>query len=152
LKNLGDWLEAAATSAQQIASEALGASQVKWVNSDGVELPSDLYGVFIPLITEGYALQLGVLGTRAVCSKLASALIGEPMESDEDVFDAVGEVTNLIAGNVKAACSGQTNLRLGLPLAVFGSLVSLGTAQSTHGVLTVDDSDVCLVMTMSQLN
>jgi chemotaxis protein CheX len=149
---LGDWLEAAATSAQRIASEALGAEQVSWVSSPEVEMPSDLCGVFIPLITDDYALQLGVLGTRAVCSKLASSLLGEPMENDEDVFDAVGEVTNLIAGNVKVYLSETTNVRLGLPLAVFGRVASVGSKHSTHGVLTVDDSAVCLVMTMSALN
>jgi hypothetical protein len=149
---LGDWLEAAATSAQRIASEALGAEEVSWVTSAEIEMPSDLCGVFIPLITDEYALQLGVLGTRAVCSKLASSLLGESMESDEDVFDAVGEVTNLIAGNVKVYLAEKTNVRLGLPLAVFGRVASVGSKNSTHGVLTVDDSHVCLVMTMSALN
>jgi Chemotaxis phosphatase CheX len=149
---LDDWLEAAASSARRIASEALGASQVKWVNSPDVELPGDLCGVFIPLITDHHSLQLGVLGTRAVCSKLASALLGEPVESDEDVLDAVGEVTNLIAGNVKADFAENANLRLGLPLAVFGRVVSLGATHYTHGVLTVDGNDVCLVMTMSGIH
>jgi hypothetical protein len=149
--NLVDWLEAAASSARQIASEALGASELRWAKTSGA-MPSDLCGVFIPLITDEFALQLGVLGTRAVCSKLASSLLGEPMEKDEDVFDAVGEVTNLIAGNIKATLAEKANVRLGLPLAVYGQVVSLGSTQSTHGVLTVDDSDVCLVMTMSGLN
>jgi hypothetical protein len=149
---LGDWLEAAATSAQRIANEALGAEQVSWVSSPEIEMPSDLCGVFIPLITDDYALQLGVLGTRAVCSSLAASLLGEAMESDEDVFDAVGEVTNLIAGNVKVYLAEKTNVRLGLPLAVFGRVASVGSKNSTHGILTVDDYHICLIMTMIALN
>jgi CheY-specific phosphatase CheX len=107
--------------------------------------------VYIPLLTEGFALQLGVLGTRDVCASLAGALLGDmdgdSVSSDEDVFDAVGEITNLIAGNVKVLLSDKANIRVGVPLAMRGRVFPLGGSQSIHGSLAVDQKDVWLVMT-----
>src|SRR6187549_2296963 len=113
---LEDWLDAAAVSAREIAGGTLGASQTDWAGASSSALPGDLWGVYIPLLTEGFSLQLGVLGTRDVCAGLARALLGDldgdSVSSDEDVFDAVGEITNMVAGNVKVLLADRANIRV----------------------------------------
>lgn len=146
---IAEWLESAAEAAQQIAREALAMSELNWSGSTRDPLPGDLCGIYIPLMMDGIALQLGVLATRDVCAALASALLGgdEPMETDEDVFDAVGEIANLIAGTFKVLLADQLNVRVGVPLAMKGRVFTLGGSQSLHGVMTMDQRSVWLVMT-----
>ncbi|HTV19767.1 MAG TPA: chemotaxis protein CheX [Polyangiaceae bacterium] len=145
---LAEWLESAAVAAQQIASEALAARELHWSGLTRDPLPGDVCGIYIPLMMDGIALQLGVLATRDVCAALASALLGgdEPMESDEDVFDAVGEIANLIAGTFKVLLADQLNVRVGVPLAMKGRVITLGGSQSLHGVLAIDQRSVWLAM------
>lgn len=148
---LDDWLEAAAVAAREITGGPLGASRTEWAGASTAALPGDLWGVYIPLLTEGYALQLGVLGTRDVCARLAGALLGDldggSVSSDEDVFDAVGEITNMVAGNVKVLLAEKANIRVGVPLAMRGRVFPLGGSQSLHGSLVVDGEQVWLVVT-----
>jgi len=56
-----------------------------------------------------------------VAVKAASAMLAEEMtEVDADVVDAVGELTNIIAGNAKAQLE-QYDLRVSLPNVVTGT-------------------------------
>ena len=147
-----EWLDAAAASARDVGVSALGMSESKWSRPSRDKLPGSLCGIYIPLITDALALQLGVLATREVCGNLASRLIsggeaGEPLESDSDVFDAVGEVTNLIAGNVKVLLADQVQVRVGVPLALSGRVIPLGASQTVYGNLELDDSSVWLMIT-----
>jgi hypothetical protein len=147
---LVELLDAAALSAREIARGPLGAQNPQWSGASNTPLPGELFGVYIPLVMDGLVLQLGVLATREVCARLARSLVGSTdvlLESDADVFDAVGEVTNLIAGNLKIALEGKIDLRVGVPLAMKGRVFQLGGSQSIHGTLTIDRSDVWLVMT-----
>lgn len=145
---LAGWLETAAAAARAIASDALGASAVDWSGASHEALPDDVCGIYIPLLMDRLALQLGVLADRAVCGELASALLGgDAVEADEDVFDAVGEIANLVAGELKARLPDQTNVRVGLPLAMKGVAIPLGGSHSLHGVMTLDGRAVWLVVT-----
>jgi chemotaxis protein CheX len=59
--------------------------------------------------------------TREVALKIASTmLMMEANEIDADVIDAVGEITNMIAGVAKAKLE-QYEMRIGLPNVVCGS-------------------------------
>jgi hypothetical protein len=154
--NLSELLDAAAASAQEIASGPLGASHLSWAGASDQKLPPNLCGIYIPLLSDEFALQLGLLATRDVCTTLARALLGdvdgaEPMESDADVFDAVGEVTNMIAGQVKVLLADRLPLKVGVPLALKGRVFPLGGSQSIHGALAVDDNAVWLVMTGTRM-
>lgn len=145
---LAEWLDSAALAAREMASGALGASELAWSGPSDRPLPGDLCGIYIPLMMDGVALQLGVLATRDVCGALASALLGgDDVQSDEDVFDAVGEVTNLIAGQFKVLLADQINVRVGIPLAMKGRVFMLGGSRSVHGMLSVDGRAVWLVVT-----
>jgi hypothetical protein len=151
---LAEWLDSAADAAREIASSALGASELAWSGAADEALPGNLCGIYIPLMMDGAALQLGVLATRDVCGALASALLGgDDVQSDEDVFDAVGEITNLIAGQFKVLLADhQINVRVGVPLAMKGRVFMLGGSLSIHGVLNVDQRAVWLVVTGTKTN
>jgi hypothetical protein len=58
----------------------------------------------------------------------------------------VGEVTNLIAGQVKVLLADRLSLKVGVPLALKGRVFPLGGSQSIHGALAVDESSVWLQM------
>lgn len=152
--NLTQWLEAAAESAREIAAGPLGFARTSWGES-ARSLPDDLYGVYVPLLTETMVLQLGILAGRDVCTKLARSLIGveatEPLETDEDVLDAVGEVTNMVAGGVKVRLASQGQINVGVPLALKGKMIPRHGSQSIHRLMQLDDSDVWLVMTGTRL-
>jgi hypothetical protein len=152
--NLTRWLAAAAESAREIAAGPLGIARTTWDES-ARSLPDDLYGVYIPLLTETVALQLGILAGRDVCTKLARSLIGvdaaEPLETDEDVLDAVGEVTNMIAGGVKVRLASECNIIVGVPLALKGRMIPSHGSHSVHRLMQLDDCDVWLVMTGTRL-
>ena len=113
-------------------------------------MPENLCGVYIPLMTDGFSVQLGVLGQPEVCTHLAKSLLGmgpeESLADENEVFDAVGEVMNLVAGSVKSRAADHTNVTLGLPLALTGTVFPLGGASFERGLMRMDDNDVWLVI------
>ncbi len=150
---LSQWLDAAALSARQVASSALGATELSWSGVSSRPLPDGLSGIYIPLLTDGLALQLGVLASREVCATLACALIGADevdVESDADVFDALGEIVNLIAGDFKFRLTNEVKISVGVPLAMNGRVFPLGGSVSIHGSLQLGPSELWLVMTGSK--
>jgi hypothetical protein len=148
--NLTDWMNLAADAAAEIATGALGMANTCWRQAPDARLPDDLWGVYIPLMTEGDSVQLGLLGRRDVCAQLAKSLLGmgpdENLDDDSTVFDAVGEVTNLVAGGVKVRAAEHINVKLGLPLALVGAALPLTGEAFAHGVLQMDDNEVWLVV------
>ena len=64
-----------------------------------------------------------------------------------ETLDAVGEVTNLVAGGVKVRVAGRANVSVGLPLALRGKVFPSTGSQSIHGVMCLDDADVWLLLT-----
>ena len=149
---LSEWLDAAALSAREVAGSALGTTDLHWSGATSLPLPDGLCGIYIPLLTDGLALQLGVVATRGVCGSLACALIGadeSEVEGDADVFDALGEIVNLIAGDFKFRLTDEVKIRVGVPLAMNGRVFPLGGSLSVHGSLQVGPNEVWLVMTGS---
>jgi hypothetical protein len=152
---LSEWLGLTRDAAAEIASSALGMGNIRWQHPAGRALPTDSCGVYMPFMAEGYCVQIGVLGSRDVCASLAKSLLGmgpdESLADDSDVFDAVGEVTNMVAGGVKVRASAPTNVKLGLPLAHTGARMALGGATLEHGLRQMDQIDVWLVVTGAPL-
>jgi hypothetical protein len=60
----------------------------------------------------------------ATAERLAGTMLGTDDESlpDDDVHDAVGEIVNVIGGNVKGSLDGSTSL--GLPTVAVGAVAS----------------------------
>jgi hypothetical protein len=148
--NLTDWMNLAADAAAEIATGALGMANTRWQQAPDARLPEDLWGVYIPLMTDRDSVQLGLLGRPDVCAQLARSLLGmspdETLDDDSTVFDAVGEVTNLVAGGVKVRAAAHINVKLGLPLALAGAALPLTGEAFAHGMLQMDDNEVWLVV------
>ena len=77
---------------------------------------------------------------RNAAISASEALLGErPMEIDRDVTDAVGELTNIIAGNAKAKLEHLT-LSVSLPAVFVGSKHALELPHRTDPVYIPFDS------------
>lgn len=152
--DLTGWMNDASAAAQTIAASALGIRGMAWQHLPQAEVPGNLCGVYIPLLTEHYALHLGLLGQHAACSRLAKALLGmagdEELGDDSELFDAVGEIVNMMAGELKARVADNTKLSLGMPLALAGKVFPSAGASSTQGVLRLDGEHMWLVLTGQQ--
>jgi chemotaxis protein CheX len=80
-------------------------------------------------ITSMIGLGGGIRGMLAihcpavVAQGITGAFLGmEVSELDEDVKDAIGEIANMVAGNLKVACAGAgVNVALAIPTSVIGS-------------------------------
>lgn len=152
--DLTGWMNDVAGAAQTIAKAALGIQHMEWRHLPKAEVPGNLCGVYIPLLTDRYALHLGLLGQHESCRRLAQALLGmgadETIGDDAELFDAIGEIVNMMAGEVKARVSETTKLSLGMPLALSGKVFPSAGASSTQGVLQLDAEEMWLVLTGQQ--
>lgn len=152
--DLTAWMNDVAGAAQTIAAAALGIQHMEWRHLPQADVPGNLCGVYIPLLTDQFALHLGLLGQHDSCSRLAKALLGmgtdESIGDDAELFDAVGEIVNMMAGEVKARVSETTKLSLGMPLALSGKVFPSAGASSTQGVLQLDGEEMWLVLTGQQ--
>ena len=72
--------------------------------------------------------------THAVAQKAAGTmLMTEMTETDDDVMDAVGELTNMVAGGAKAQLE-AFDLRMGLPSVLSGDNCRLHFPQNAHPI------------------
>lgn len=148
---LEHWFQAAAEAVQEIAHGPLGITGAEWRRLPGNLPPDGLWGAYIPLLSAGCSLQLGLLGTRETCARSAQALLGMPpeeaVESDADIFDALGEITNLVAGGIKVRMAPRGDVTLGVPLALTGRVFPAAGSTSVLGGLRFDTNDLWLVLT-----
>ena len=73
--------------------------------------------------------------TESVALKAASTLLMMEMtEPDEDVMDAVGELTNMVAGATKAKLS-RYNLAMGLPSVFYGNNCRIHFPANAHPIV-----------------
>jgi chemotaxis protein CheX len=92
----------------------------------------------------------GSLACSAVCAaKIASALLMAPYEAiDEDVLDAVAEVTNMIIGNVKTALESRLGaMGLSTPTVIYGrnfQTRSSGNQEWTVVPFTLGEDRMCV--------
>lgn len=92
----------------------------------------------------------GSMACSASCaSKIASALLMTPYSSvDEDVLDAVAEVTNMIIGNVKTALEGRLGaMGLSTPTVIYGrnfQTRSSGNQEWTVVPFTLGEDRMCV--------
>jgi len=149
--DLGEWLGAAVDSAKEIAVGPLCVASAAWRETPGSDPPVDMYGVYLPLLCDGLRLQLGLLAERPVWAALARAFMGmepdEPLDSDEDVLDAIGEVANMVAGGIKVRVTDRGRVSVGLPLALRGRVFPSAGSVSRLGILNLDERHVWLIVT-----
>ncbi|MGA8209603.1 MAG: chemotaxis protein CheX [Nocardioidaceae bacterium] len=98
----------------QVWEALFGAVAVPWAGEESV----DVRGLRAQVSLRGdwNGLVRMTCGTGTAERLAGTMLMAEPDEvlSDEDVHDAVGEVVNVVGGNVKGALGGHTSL--GLPV------------------------------------
>mgnify|MGYP002624902863 CR=1 FL=1 len=84
---------------------------------------------------------------RSVALEATAAMLGEmPPDLDEDVVDAVGELTNMIAGNAKAKLE-ELRVSISLPSVIIGlnHSVSFPSGATPIGIpLTSDWGNLCV--------
>jgi CheY-specific phosphatase CheX len=108
----------------------------------------------IALVSDSASVQLGIASTKEGCQALARALLAmDPDEEDlpeEDVADAIGEVANIVAGQVKSAMSDtDASLRIGLPLFVQGKVDYSDEVESAVADLNIGPVPVTFIVLKS---
>lgn len=117
------WLEAIRAATTDIGRQALGAVVGFGAAS---ELPAEIEGAIVPLVSDLEPVQVGVFASTRGCEELARGLLGagpsEPLTRAE-IVDAVGEIVNMLAGNVKSRVARYaTHAALGLPAYIHGPI------------------------------
>ena len=123
---LAEWMSAAEASTFEIARTALGVVDCRRSPPPTPSTPGT-QGSYIPLIGDHLSVQVGLISNDSGCQTLAKALLGmagtPDVLSPADVADAVGEVVNMIAGQVKRRLNEQIpSLALGLPIFIHGKI------------------------------
>lgn len=139
------WMAAAQDALVKVAESALGA---RIGGFDAVVLPSTSLAAYVPVMTPGEALHIGIVVDDHAALVLARCLLdaGDGGElSQDDVADAIGEIANIVAGAAKAAMSPTSGLiALGLPILLRGQLARSDQAECTQ--TTIADAVVTLVV------
>lgn len=155
---LSDWLELVADAARELAETALGTAQVAFIRTPGAPPPERLQGVYLPMFSEGIALQLALLAEPDDCIKLARRFLGSATgeesigeesageELEAQGLDVLGAFGNLIVGALESRLERHRELRLGVPLALRGRAFPLGGAASLEGVLEIEDGLLWVVL------
>lgn len=121
---LQEWLEAVSAATTEVAQATLGFDR-KDIVAENAPWPEEWSGAYIPLVNEEHSLHLGLLSDTGGCQALARAFLGMNGEDIElpsaDVADAIGELVNIVAGNVQTRMSGRApTLQIGLPIFIRG--------------------------------
>jgi CheY-specific phosphatase CheX len=127
-----EFLEAFLASAHELATSALGfdaSEELRRYNS----LPTSSESAYIAMVGERTSVQLGLTTNAEGCRLLARAILALGEDEGDlppaDVADAMGEISNILAGRIKTlVASTETSINLGIPIFLHGHLeVSEGT-------------------------
>ena len=149
-RTVDDWLDAAVTSAEELATVALGFDGAELIGKRD-DFPTELRSAIIALVSDTISVQLGIASTKEGCQHLARALLAmEPDEDDlpeDDVADAVGEVANIVAGQVKSMMgSADSPIKLGLPLFISGRFDHPDNVETALADIRVGSVPVTLIV------
>jgi chemotaxis protein CheX len=94
--------------------------------------------------------------TAKMALRTAGSLLGiDAKEFNEDVADALGEITNIIAGSIKMCLSrGGLDVQLSTPSIINGNqqLMSLGNIQDQQAIRFASDKDSFIVSVVLEKN
>jgi CheY-specific phosphatase CheX len=120
---LKDLCEAVITASKELSSVALALDITEFAEWRS-GLPPGGYGAYVPLVGDSISAHIGVISNEEGCQKLTRILMemdDNENTAEEDVWDAMGEIANIIAGGVKSALTGNSaNLKIGLPIVIEG--------------------------------
>lgn len=121
----GQWTDAIAGAANEIATYALGFASATIESGTRAPDPA-LIGAHVALVGHGEAFDLAVVATPGDCAALARAMLASTRTdtlSAAEVADAVGEIANMLAGAVKRRMHRHgADLALGLPVFIRGEV------------------------------
>jgi hypothetical protein len=113
-----EWAAAAAAVTGELSENMLGLGEHEVLGP--VDRPDrELCGAYLPLHTPDGALYLGILSDPTGIRVLANALLGEEPGAEiaeAELIDAVGEVANIVGGQMKCRVEGGGPAQLGLPI------------------------------------
>ena len=144
------WLDVLVLAANELAVETLG-FEAGCVVARNSTVAANLTSSCIALVGEESVLQLGFAATMKDCSLLSSALLGlcpEEELSHEDMVDALGELTNVLAGLVKTRLA--STLRIGLPIVLKGSIDTPTRMESATATMRWGDIEAQLLLLRSK--
>ncbi len=123
------WTDVALECTRELAVDLLGLDGFEIVCRNRGLSPS-VQGAFLPLIRDDSSLHVGIFSDADAIRRLACALLQVEEQDEEpdgsEVADAVGEITNVLAGAVKTRLEDAApDTELGLPLFTGGE-VSFG--------------------------
>ncbi|MCP4602583.1 MAG: chemotaxis protein CheX [Proteobacteria bacterium] len=119
-----EWLDASIIAAKELAQIALGLDGAELISiREG--LPGESDSAYIALVGEKSSAQIGIASDAEGCQQIARTLLGmEPDEEDlseEDVADAIGEIANILAGQIKTLMAEKSiDVVLGMPIFIQG--------------------------------
>lgn len=146
-----EWVNNTIEGMREIA-QALNLGHCEFISRDG-KLSEGLAGAYIPVVGDRANVQLAVLSSAQGNRNMARSLLQmDPDDADltsEDVADAVCEISNMLAGRVKAGMAQkEPGLRLGLPVFIDGRLEE-GNARKVNIVQMSVANDRVSVMVMT---
>ena len=153
--SLDDWMSAAVTSAEELATVALGFDGATFVGKRDT-MPLNVKSAVVALIGDTASVQLAFAATESGCQQLARALLSmEPDEDDlpeDDMVDAVSEVVNIMAGQVKRIVGGaDSTMKMGLPLFVHGKFEGADDVETAIADINIGPVSVILLILKNQI-
>lgn len=150
---IDEWLSATVDSTAEFAATTLRGTLTHVEAHDTV--PAQVTGCFVALVGEDESIQIGIAASASGCQNLAQALFASEEPLDEsDVSDALGEITNIVAGGVKKRVAAKrTQLAIGLPIVMDGQLRVCDRQQLVTADVAIGDVAVrILILCSSKAN
>lgn len=129
IRDVQSWREAFFESVAQLSERCLDGAVVT-ETGHSQEMPEELLGAFVQVVSCEGAVLLGITGPAESCNGLAKLMLAMAPEDDideRDANDAMGEMANIAAGATKSKlASSIDNIEVGLPLFLSGRLRAVG--------------------------
>jgi chemotaxis protein CheX len=141
--SLVEWSAALVEATRTLASTTLGLEVTP--DADGpAPRGSPAEGSYVALVGEGTSLQIGLSASPDGCQRLSRAFLAMPEEEGDlpegDVADALGEMANILAGDVKRRMAERDPaLKLGLPIVVRGRVQATERMETAVAALRIGD-------------
>ena len=129
---IDEWAGAATAASIDIAIQVLGLDAA--ILLEPGEPFAAPFAAYVPLSSSDSHIQLGIVAELSDCERMSRTLLclsnEEPVASDGDVADAIGEIANMVAGATKTMMNPRIpDIVLGLPLCVRGRIETQAVEQ-----------------------
>ena len=82
---------------------------------------------------------------KSIALKITSNMLGmDVTELDQETKDAIGEVTNMIAGNLKnRVCENLGSMHISVPVVIGGASLTISSTCKTHAEISLPSAVTC---------